>query len=69
MKIKPGFCWKCCDDVAAVGNFKTGRFVFSCLIALVIFPPLILAVLLGSGTFYEYRCPHCGEKTTKPLGD
>lgn len=65
MNIKPRYCLNCQKDVAAVGNFQTGSFVFTILVLLLIFPPLCWIPFLCANSFYEYRCPHCGEKTFK----
>lgn len=65
MKIKPRYCCECDKDVASMGDFGTGSFIFTIFVLLLIFPPLCWIPLLCIESFYEYRCPHCGKKTTK----
>ena len=60
MKIKQGYCEICEKECAAIGNFRTGKFILTCLILLLIFAPLVFIPILFSWTFYEYHCPHCG---------
>nr|DAW57970.1 MAG TPA: LITAF-like protein [Caudoviricetes sp.] len=62
MKIKHGHCSVCKKDVAAIGNFKTGTFLFTVFILLWLFAPLVWIPILTIGSYYNYHCPHCGRK-------
>lgn len=66
MKIRRQYCPHCNKEVGAVGEMQTGSFAFAILFLLLLFPPLIWIPMLFSESYFEYRCPHCGEKTTKP---
>lgn len=65
MKIKQGYCEICEKECAAIGNFRTGNFILTCLLLLVLFAPLVLIPIIFSWTFYEYHCPHCGRVIDK----
>lgn len=61
MKIKHGYCKYCGKDVAMIGQFCWGSFLFCLLLAMFIFPLLPFVIIMAFFN-YDWHCPHCGRR-------